>query len=46
MFGLKGIEAARTCGVGRPESSSLLVFGNQELGRGDGDLRGEVKGKE
>ena len=34
MFGLTGIEAARTCSVGRRESSDPFVFGNQGEGKG------------
>jgi len=32
MFGLTGIEAARTCSIGQRESSDPLVFGNQGFG--------------
>ena len=43
MFGLTGIEAARTCSVGRRESSDPFVFGNQGEGKGVMDWVAEMR---
>jgi len=48
MFGPTGIEVARTCSVGRRESSDPLVFGNQGFGarrRGLARKGGSIDGR-